>query len=116
MNPKCKILIKTPAEGYSTDHVISVNTQFTHQQRRIRIPYVTSKAPIVERKISEEAVSEDRKHAIEASVVRVMKSRKSLAHQQLISEVSQLLMKFFPPDPKQIKKRIEVLCLLCVTV
>src|SRR5690242_1079230 len=50
------------------------------------------------------AVQEDRKHAIEAAIVRVMKARKQLNHQQLISEVSAQLMQFFQPDPRAIKK------------
>ena len=53
------------------------------------------------------SVSEDRKHAMEANIVRVMKARKTLLHQQLMAEVSAQLMAFFQPDPKEIKKRIE---------
>jgi hypothetical protein len=54
-------------------------------------------------------VDEDRKHAVEASIVRVMKARKTMPHQQLVMEVSQQLMKLFKPDPKVIKNRIESL-------
>jgi hypothetical protein len=37
-----------------------------------------------------------------------MKARKTLDHQQLILEVSSQLMQFFKPDPRAIKRRIEV--------
>jgi len=58
---------------------------------------------------TKQTVDEDRKHAVEASIVRVMKARKTMPHQQLVMEVSGQLMKLFKPDPKVIKNRIESL-------
>ena len=52
-------------------------------------------------------VDNDRRYAIDAAVVRTMKSRKTLAHQKLVLEVVQQLSKGFKPDFKAIKKRIE---------
>jgi len=54
-------------------------------------------------------VDEDRKPQVEAAIVRIMKSRKVLEHNQLISEVTQQLRARFLPDPNTIKKRIESL-------
>ena len=55
------------------------------------------------------SVEEDRKHAIEATIVRIMKTRKTLDHEKLILEASNQLLRHFKPDPKQIKRRIEYL-------
>jgi len=73
----------------------------SHQMRKIRIPMAS-----LEESHNRERVEEDRTLAIEAAIVRIMKARKTLAHQQLVGEVLTQLS-FFKPDPKVIKKRIE---------
>jgi len=60
-----------------------------------------------EKEASHTNVVEDRKHSIEAAIVRVMKQAKALEHQTLVVEVSKMLMPLFRPEPKQIKNRIE---------
>ena len=52
-------------------------------------------------------VTQDRRHAVDAAIVRIMKSRKTLQHQQLTLECVQQLQRMFKPDFKLIKKRIE---------
>lgn len=54
-------------------------------------------------------VEEDRKPQIEAAIVRIMKSRKQLDHNAIISEVTRQLAPRFLPNPAVIKKRIESL-------
>ena len=51
-------------------------------------------------------VEEDRSVAIEAAIVRIMKARKEMKHNQLIAEVLNQLH-FFRPQPKSVKRRIE---------
>jgi cullin 3 len=46
---------------------------------------------------------------IEAAVVRIMKARKSMEHNNLIAEVTKQLQSRFVPNPIIIKKRIESL-------
>jgi hypothetical protein len=54
-------------------------------------------------------VEEDRKPQIEAAIVRIMKSRKRLGHNELIGEVTRQLAARFLPQPQVVKKRIESL-------
>ena len=54
-------------------------------------------------------VDDDRKPLVEAAVVRIMKSRKTLEHNALVAEVTQQLAHRFQATPPFIKKRIESL-------
>ena len=54
-------------------------------------------------------VTEERKMSIDATIVRVMKSRKELDHKTLVNEVILLLAARFAPKPALIKKQIESL-------
>ena len=79
-----------------------------------------------ERKETKDRVDEERRHQIEVSlgiilppqtiiieflmqacVVRIMKDRKHMAHNDLVNEVVRQLVNRFHPDPLNIKKRIE---------
>lgn len=70
--------------------------------RRIKIPM-----PLIEdrRKVRED-VESDRKHVVQAAIVRIMKSRKIFAHQELVVEVAKQIS-MFKADIRQIKKEIE---------
>ncbi|PIO72938.1 hypothetical protein TELCIR_05107 [Teladorsagia circumcincta] len=87
-----------------------VNDNFQSKLTRIKVQLVTFKGECEpEKKETRSKVEDDRKHEIEAAIVRVMKSRKVLHHNNLITEVTQQLKHRFLPNPVLIKKRIESL-------
>jgi len=99
---KYKILSKTgDAKTIEDDATFSSNDGFQCPHRKIKIP-----PPASEETHNKERVEEDRSIAIEAAIVRIMKMRKQLNHQQLVTEVLTQLA-FFKPNPKLIKQRIE---------
>ncbi|EXB40823.1 hypothetical protein L484_009068 [Morus notabilis] len=101
---KYKILNKEPnTKSISQNDVFEFNSKFTDRMRRIKIPL----PPVDERKKVIEDVDKDRRYAIDAAIVRIMKSRKVLGHQQLVLECVEQLGRMFKPDIKAIKKRIE---------
>ena len=55
------------------------------------------------------AVDEDRKYVIQATIVRIMKARKTLKNQALIQEVISQISQRFTPKIQDIKKAIETL-------
>ncbi|XP_031258581.1 cullin-1 [Pistacia vera] len=101
---KYKILIKEPnTKTISQNDYFEFNSKFTDRMRRIKIPL----PPVDERRKIVEDVDKDRRYAIDAAIVRIMKSRKVLGHQQLVSECVEQLSRMFKPDIKAIKKRME---------
>jgi len=65
------------------------------------------KETIEENQKTNQAIMQDRQYQIDAAIVRIMKTRKSLLHQQLVSELFKQLT--FPVKPIDLKKRIESL-------
>ncbi|XP_020102127.1 cullin-1-like isoform X2 [Ananas comosus] len=101
---KYKILVKEPdTKTISPTDVFGFNLKFTDKMRRIKIPL----PPVEEKKKVVEDVHRDRRFYIDAAIVRIMKSRKALSHQQLVTECVEQLSRMFKPDLTAIKKRIE---------
>ncbi|CAM9668719.1 unnamed protein product [Phaeothamnion confervicola] len=104
---KYKVLKREGSGGGSSsikaDDTFSYNVDFSSPMRKVRIPMANlEEAPNVKR------VDEDRSIAIEAAIVRILKARKTIGHQNLVAEVLSQLS-FFKPQPKVIKKKIETL-------
>ncbi|XP_050527611.1 cullin-3 [Daktulosphaira vitifoliae] len=107
--PSQRILLKSPkCKEIEMNHEFSVNDSFTSKLHRVKIQTVAAKGDTEpERKETRSKVDEDRKHEIEAAIVRIMKSRKKMTHNSLVMEVMEQLKSRFLPSPVIIKKRIE---------
>lgn len=110
MSKKYPLLIKEPrGREFNQSDVFRLNFKFVSPKRRLNIPMPTAKISEEEKEAAHETVVEDRRHAIEAAIVRVMKQHKSLDHQRLLMEVSKLCNPVFKPEGRAIKNRIEEL-------
>lgn len=88
-----RIFLKEPKtkEINPTDR-FCVNDSFTSKLFRVKINPITAKVETdPERQDTRNKVDDDRKHVIDAAIVRIMKTRKSMNHTQLIAEVRDLL-------------------------
>lgn len=101
---KFRILEKDPKSNTikNTD-TFATAKKFSSKMNKIRIPMAN-----LDESHNPKRVEEDRTVIIEAAVVRIMKARKTLSHQNLVAEVFSQLA-FFKPNPKVIKRRIESL-------
>lgn len=100
---RAKLLTKTPIEPkkkVENGDVFQVNLGFKSKLRRVTVALVgasNARASVAERAATDHKINEDRKLAIQAAIVRVMKSRKQLSHPQLVSEVRG--SEIIPPFP-----------------
>lgn len=56
---------------------------------------------------AEKVIDQYRDASLDAAIVRVMKAKKVLKNQQLVTETIEAVAKHFKPDVAAIKKRIE---------
>uniref|UniRef100_A0A1Q3G3C5 Putative cullin n=1 Tax=Culex tarsalis TaxID=7177 RepID=A0A1Q3G3C5_CULTA len=104
-----RLLVRTPkTKDIEPTNVFYVNDAFVSKFHKVKIQTVAAKGESEpERKETRSKVDEDRKHEIEAAIVRIMKARKKMAHNLLVSDVTTQLKSRFMPSPVIIKKRIE---------
>ncbi|XP_008211567.1 cullin-3 isoform X2 [Nasonia vitripennis] len=104
-----RVLLKYPrTKEIEPSHSFCVNDNFSSKLHRVKIQTVAAKGECEpERKETRSKVDEDRKHEIEAAIVRIMKARKRMAHNILVTEVTDQLRARFLPSPVIIKKRLE---------
>ena len=111
---KYRVLSKTPKgrDVNSTD-TFTVNQNFTDPKYRIKINQIQARETKQENKETHERVAADRNFETQAAIVRIMKSRKTITHAELISEVIVATRSRGVLDPADIKKNIEKYALIC---
>ncbi|KAJ1267473.1 hypothetical protein BS78_07G058900 [Paspalum vaginatum] len=106
-----QVLRKEPmSRDIADDDSFCVNDKFTSKLFKVKIGTVVAQKETDPEKLeTRQRVEEDRKPQIEAAIVRIMKSRRVLDHNSIMTEVTKQLQPRFLPNPVVIKKRIESL-------
>ncbi|OWZ38177.1 Cullin 3 [Cryptococcus neoformans c8] len=127
---KHRLLVKHPkGREVERDNTFEFNEAFSSPLARIKILQISSASASTsassagaggggvgaggqvenaqEREETERQIEEERKHQVEACIVRIMKDRKTMRHNDLVSEVAHQLAKRFVAGVPMIKKRIE---------
>ncbi|KAL3847408.1 hypothetical protein ACJMK2_018321 [Sinanodonta woodiana] len=105
---KARVLQKLPkGKDVNDGDKFLFNDEFKHKLFRIKINQIQMKETQEENTSTTERVFHDRQYQVDAAIVRIMKTRKTLSHNLLISELYNQLK--FPVKPGDLKKRIESL-------
>ncbi|KAH6912447.1 ubiquitin-protein ligase [Coprinopsis sp. MPI-PUGE-AT-0042] len=100
---KAKVLINEETDQYD------LNPGFKSKKIRVNLNLPIKAEVKAESADVLKAVDEDRKYVIQATIVRIMKARKTMKNQALIQEVISQISQRFAPKIPDIKKAIETL-------
>ncbi|TFK69401.1 ubiquitin-protein ligase [Pluteus cervinus] len=100
---KAKILVNEEKDQYD------LNPGFKSKKIRVNLNLPIKAEVKAESSDVLKAVDEDRKYVIQATIVRIMKARKTMKNQALIQEVISQISQRFAPKIPDIKKAIETL-------
>ncbi|KAH8101424.1 Cullin-domain-containing protein [Cristinia sonorae] len=107
---KKRVLKKQPMgkDVLDTD-VFSFNSEFQDAAHRIHINSIQVKETAEESKKTQTLIESDRKHVLDAAIVRVMKAKKELHNEQLKTATIEAVKNHFVPNVNMIKERIDEL-------
>eukprot|EP00096_Caligus_rogercresseyi_P010960 TRINITY_DN415_c0_g1_i2.p1 TRINITY_DN415_c0_g1~~TRINITY_DN415_c0_g1_i2.p1 ORF type:complete len:751 (-),score=90.94 TRINITY_DN415_c0_g1_i2:275-2527(-) len=102
-------LLECDTGEINVNSVITLNMGYSNKRTKFRITRTLQNETPQEVEHTHQAVEEDRKMYLQATIVRTMKSRKVLKHNLLIQEVLSQSRGRFAPQVNMIKKCIESL-------
>jgi len=105
---RVRVLTKHPkGKDVRPTDTFSVNLAFSDPKVKVKINQIQMRESKEETKATHDKIARDRKLETQAAIVRIMKSRKKLAHAVLVAEVIGMTRKRGPVDAAEIKLEIE---------
>ncbi|WVR06630.1 hypothetical protein IAU60_003662 [Kwoniella sp. DSM 27419] len=108
LKPQLALLVKSKVL-LQNGETYDLNKNFKSKKIRVMLNQAVKSEQKAEAKEVLQAVDEDRKFVYQATIVRLMKGRKTMQHQALIQEVTAQISSKFTPKIPEIKKAIDYL-------
>jgi cullin 1 len=110
---KAKVLNLEPGSGGGSKvgpgSSFTLNYEFKNKKYRVNLNVGMKSETKQEEAETNKTIEEDRKLLLQSAIVRIMKARKHMKHQQLVSEAINQIRARFVPKVSDIKKCIEIL-------
>ncbi|XP_012254401.1 cullin-2 [Athalia rosae] len=106
---ECKLLKKSPDSELGEETILMLNLEYSNKRTKFRVTGALQRDAPHDAEATHRSVDDDRKLYLQAAIVRIMKSRKVLRHNQLVQEVLGQSKVTFAPSIGMIKKCIEAL-------
>lgn len=97
----CKILKKSTEGELEEDTVLTLNFDYYNKRTKFRVTGALQRDAPHDTEATHRSVDDDRKLYLQAAIVRIMKSRKLLRHNQLVQEVSPRSSFFFSSKSRE---------------
>ncbi|EGV63266.1 hypothetical protein PSN45_004463 [Yamadazyma tenuis] len=119
---RSRLLTKTPmSKDVNDNDIFELNEKFKSPSTKVKVLTVSAssstntaggdgrlrKSRDEELEDIESSIAEGRKHEINAATVRILKSRQSIYHNELVTEIIRQLQGRFLPNNSQIKRHLE---------
>ena len=108
-NPKNRLLGKqSKGKNLEDTDEFSINLEFACSTLRVNVIPKKVKKEEGQEKVDDKAVEQERKNVVDCVIVRIAKSRRTIKHQELLTEVMRQVT-HFKPQPTLIKEQVESL-------
>ncbi|KAI6020834.1 Cullin family-domain-containing protein [Pisolithus microcarpus] len=102
-----KVLRKQPVgKDVNETDVFYFNSEFTDPRAKVHINSIQAKETPEESTRTQSHIDSDRKHYLDAAIVRIMKAKKELTYEQLKTQTIEAVKNHFVPEVSVIKLRI----------
>jgi len=108
MAPVLEILLKSKLLKKTGENYV-LNADFKNKKLRVNLKVPTKRQTDGEREEVMDTVNKDRTMVVQAVIVRIMKMRKIMKHNQLLTEAIKQLEGRFVPKVPMLKKNVEIL-------
>ncbi|KAI6152900.1 Cullin family-domain-containing protein, partial [Pisolithus thermaeus] len=102
-----KVLRKQPVgKDVNERDVFYFNSEFTDPRAKVHINSIQAKETPEESTRAQSHIDSDRKHYLDAAIVRIMKAKKELMYEQVKTQTIEAVKNHFVPEVSVIKQRI----------